>query len=492
MDAKTLFRQGVRAIQEQKDLAQGRTLLTQSLKLDPNNDAAWLWLTRTIKDPQKKLQCVERALHINPSNEHARKLKEQLQADTSSVPNAAPAPEPAPAHNAASSPVIVPLAGPAVPAEPTPQPRISGATTMDTPLTRQESEQMQNLLEQAEIYLAEDNVEEAIASWVEVLQIRVDYELAIRNAAGHLWRLNYKEDAREIVQRAIDAGTSISSIYMTAIDMAERERDYEHAEAIRLQIVEAPHIDDQLIVTVANGFLDDYKIEQGREFLERAVELHPESQALLVRLGDLYRELEHPADAMACYNRAVQLGTRSKHGKEADRRLQEFVPVLTDRERGSMLLAVREVIGLSVLYLLIAWQDAGLYLNRMNTLHWLGVGLSFLGGYLLVTAVSSPQQHPLAWLLGGKVPGPDTASSESSEDGKKAKTLGEADPEAVYGAAIEDPTQLPIIPLRVRYVLGVMGVVLLGVAAYLVLSESFNLVFDYQQPYNKYFNPRPF
>ena len=71
MDAQTLFREGVLVLRDQKDVARARQLLTQSLKLDPNNEMAWLWLSRTTDDPQKKLQCVERALRLNPKNEQA-------------------------------------------------------------------------------------------------------------------------------------------------------------------------------------------------------------------------------------------------------------------------------------------------------------------------------------------------------------------------------------------------------------------------------------
>jgi tetratricopeptide (TPR) repeat protein len=86
MDARSLYREGVLAIRDQKDIARGRDLLVQSLRQDPNNDMAWLWLTRTVTDRQKRLEYVERALKVNPANEQARQLKDRLQA--------APPPEP--------------------------------------------------------------------------------------------------------------------------------------------------------------------------------------------------------------------------------------------------------------------------------------------------------------------------------------------------------------------------------------------------------------
>src|SRR6185503_5313391 len=98
MDAKTLFQEGVVAIRDQKDASKGRELLMQSLKIEPKNEMAWLWLSRTMAEPQKKIQCLERALKLNPTNEQTRTLITKLLTD--SFPNddsiAASRPKPAP------------------------------------------------------------------------------------------------------------------------------------------------------------------------------------------------------------------------------------------------------------------------------------------------------------------------------------------------------------------------------------------------------------
>ncbi len=78
MDAQTLFHQGVTAIREDKDLAKGRDLLMQSLRLNPDNEIAWMWLSRTVSDKEKQRQCLERALKINPENEQAKALMGRL------------------------------------------------------------------------------------------------------------------------------------------------------------------------------------------------------------------------------------------------------------------------------------------------------------------------------------------------------------------------------------------------------------------------------
>ena len=45
-DAQALFREGVMALRERKDVAEGRRLLIESLRTNPQNDMAWVWLAR--------------------------------------------------------------------------------------------------------------------------------------------------------------------------------------------------------------------------------------------------------------------------------------------------------------------------------------------------------------------------------------------------------------------------------------------------------------
>jgi len=55
-----------------------RQLLIQLLKEDPNCEAAWLWLSACTTSPEKKRQCLQKALAINPQNQHARQALDQL------------------------------------------------------------------------------------------------------------------------------------------------------------------------------------------------------------------------------------------------------------------------------------------------------------------------------------------------------------------------------------------------------------------------------
>ena len=454
MDAKTLYQQGVTAIRDQHDPQRGRELLIQSLRQDPRNDMAWLWLTRTEQDRDKQLEYVERALTINPANDAALKLKARLQ--TATQPPIAPAATPERPEDRA---LIVPKAE---------VPALSSYQTVDVPATPEEKARIAQLMERADIYATAGEIESAIEQWVEVLNIRVDHEAALRHATGHLWRLQYQDDARELVQRALDAGTTVPTIYLTAIDMAERLGDIDHAEELRAHVISMPQADDPFLVAIADDYIRRFRNDEALAFLYRALEARPNSQALLIKTGDLLKELDRNQEAMTYYDRAVRTGARTARGREADKKLLNFVPVLTDRERGSVGLALREAAGITLLFLMMGWQDAGLDLLDLGAMRWFGVLLAMIGGYLVVTATSSPQQNRVASWLGGQVP-PDQPDPNQ--------------PLAAPGRALQEPTQLPQISDDVRYVLGTMGAILLVMAFLLVFYHSLELITENPPPY---------
>ncbi len=86
--------------------------------------------------------------------------------------------------------------------------------------------------------------------------------------------------------------------------------------------------------------------------------------------------------------------------------------------------------------------------------------LSLAGGYLLVTATSSPQQQPIARILGGSVP-------------EASPTSGEA-----HHGVIEEATELPIVPSTMRLVLGTAGAALHGVALVMVFGTAIHLLLN--------------
>lgn len=438
-NAQALFREGVLALKDRKDVAEGRRLLIESLRLNPQNDMAWVWLARTTNQPEKRLECVERALKINPSNAHALDMRAKLSAPPAQeeIPTVLP-----PLEIEASDP-------------PAPTPK-----TMKQAISPQDEKKIALLLKKAEHFIEAGDPEAAIEQWVEVLHIQVDHEEAMRSAVSYLARLKYMDDARELITRAIDAGTTHPSIYLTAIDIARREGHTGEADDLRERLAHLPDVDDQTIANVARQFVTDNQVMRALDLLLDVVEQRPNSQPVLTAIGDIYHELENEPEAMRYYDRAARLGAGTKAGRAADKKLSEFAPVLTDHERGSMALAWREAVGFAVLFIFLGWQDAGLDLFHLGLTRWAGVALSLIGGYLVVTATSSPQQQPLAGWLGGTVP--DKPKASKKMDGKSG--------------VVEEPTQIPVIPPAIRFVIGVIGLLLLAAAVWLVFSNAIQLL----------------
>ncbi len=82
-DALSLFREGVISIRDHEAIDEGRKMLVESLRQDPHNEVAWLWLARTTLDTKRQLECVRRALNINPENQQALDFLVRLNAGES-------------------------------------------------------------------------------------------------------------------------------------------------------------------------------------------------------------------------------------------------------------------------------------------------------------------------------------------------------------------------------------------------------------------------
>jgi hypothetical protein len=60
--------------------AEATQTLKQIILNDPQNEAAWLWLSACLDNPNYKCLCFQRALKINPDNAQAKEAMEQLTA----------------------------------------------------------------------------------------------------------------------------------------------------------------------------------------------------------------------------------------------------------------------------------------------------------------------------------------------------------------------------------------------------------------------------
>jgi tetratricopeptide (TPR) repeat protein len=454
MDAQTLFREGITAVREEKNLAKGRDLLSQSLRLNATNDMAWLWLARTITDRAKQIQCIERALKINPDNQQAKTWLERL--SNPAATTAAPVSNPKKVTTTTTTAITENA-----------QKATIGAVAVIAATTN--SPAIQNYLTKAKTLLEQNDPEGAIEQWVGVLEIQPDHEEALANAVRYLSRLKYMDDARELVWNALNKGTTHPSVYLTAIDIAKYQKNFSEADDLRLKLASLPAADENLVVSIVDHFLHNSQEAQALEVLQNAVESHPKSQRLLIRLADLTKEQGRTQDSFELYDRAARLGSNTKEGKDADEKLLEFAPSLTDQERGSVLLAVREAAGFGVVFLLMAWQDAGLNLLHLGINRLVGIIISILGGYLLITATSSPAQQPLARWLGGVVPEPPE------------KPLNDFEAASI---APQSVSNIPAITFPTRLALGAAGSILIVLAFWLVFSTAIGLL---NNP-----NPKPY
>ncbi len=60
------------------DLVQARSLFTQAVLIDQDNERAWLGLAMALEDKQGKVSALEKVLQINPDNLEARELLDEL------------------------------------------------------------------------------------------------------------------------------------------------------------------------------------------------------------------------------------------------------------------------------------------------------------------------------------------------------------------------------------------------------------------------------
>lgn len=468
IDVQTLMRDGIAAFRDDRDPLRARQLLTRAVKLDKSNEMAWLWLSRTYdNEPDMKLKCLERALMINPSNEKVQALKARLESDLYGANvngNAAGA------DSAVTTSEVLAAGGASF--APAFEPEHPPTAKQPVKLSTREKQQVRALLAKAKQYEAKGKTEGAVDEWLRVLEIQPDNLEAMQPTIRYLASINEWDIAHDLIWDAINSGTQIPAIYLTALDIARQQQSHSEADYLREQLAALPGTNEDLIAKVADDFTKSMQFARAEDLLEKAIANNPDSQKLLRRLADIYDEEGRNEEAMRLYDRAARLGAGTKEGRAADKRLGNYIPVLTDRERGSLGLALREAVGFGAVFLLMGWHDAGLDLLQMGGARWLGVGISIIGGYLLITATSSPQQRPIAGLLGGSVP--------ENEEVEPQTNPGELDP--LKSGAVEDPTDLPQIPIVIRVALGVVGVILLISATGMVFDRALDLLANPTDP----------
>jgi DNA-binding response OmpR family regulator len=99
-----LLQQAITAIKA-GDKEKGRQLLTQVIKADPRNEAAWLWMTEVVDRDVDQIMCLRNALKINPNNDAVKKRLAAL--EQSSEPPPPPQEEAAPEITPSASAISI-------------------------------------------------------------------------------------------------------------------------------------------------------------------------------------------------------------------------------------------------------------------------------------------------------------------------------------------------------------------------------------------------
>jgi tetratricopeptide (TPR) repeat protein len=165
---------------------------------------------------------------------------------------------------------------------------------------------------------------------VRVLDMQPDHPVAIQNAVRQLFKMGYKDDANELIDNALQSGTTSIPIYLTAIDLAKVRGEPGTANNLREQIALLPTADDALILKTVDYFVEGGEILRAVDILERALTRHPDNQALLLRMADMQENLlGNKLEAHSYYNRAAQIkgGASSRQlSATAEKALKNFTP----------------------------------------------------------------------------------------------------------------------------------------------------------------------
>ncbi len=418
MNPNERLQQGVQALRD-GDLAQGRDIALQLLKQDDTNEQVWLLLVKSLTDPQKQRICLQHILTLNPANATAQRWLAQL-------------------------------------------------ATVPTPqqLTTAQRQQIQKWEKEAKVYQKRRDDSSALNRWHQILRLQPDHENALRYAIPHLMQSGQVRASQKLLDNAVAFGTQNASIVLTAIDLYRNQGNHSRIDSLYEHLVTLNNVPTKDLLKMVE---DLEKRAAGLwiiRLLDQAITHKPTDQQLLNRMGDLLNKQKMQQEALNFFERSVQVNAQSKQGRYADKQLSNSVPVITDSIRGSIGLAWREAIGITLVFFLMAFQDAGLNISQMTLRHILGIVIALVGGYLVVTATTSPQQHPIAGWLGGKV------SKKKNEPKRKVKTSQAQN----TSSQIQVPTSLPKIPTLIRIILGGLGSAMLVIAFVLVFATAIFLL----------------
>lgn len=307
--AQDLFEQGVSAVR-QKDRATGQKLLRKSLKADPNNDMAWVWLAKTISDKEKQIKMLERALEINPSNQQVVAILEKLgqrQQETLSGE-----PRQMPANNTDDS---------AKPAAASSYQPPAGVKTTSEKLSTEESIECVDLIQKGNAVLNHGDEEGAIGFWLQVLDIQIDHPGAFPLIFKKLEQLNFPDDAKEIAWRALNAGSPSENVADELLRLVHASKDADEIDATYQKMAAMPHVRSQLKLAMIAEYMRTKQPAQTFNLTKLAADAQPNNQTILWQLAQLYDIASKEDAAQKIYQRIADIDPQTEEGKLASKKL---------------------------------------------------------------------------------------------------------------------------------------------------------------------------
>ncbi|MFC1959927.1 tetratricopeptide repeat protein [Chloroflexota bacterium] len=309
-------------------------------------------------------------------------------------------------------------------------------------------------LRAAQRHLTDGNEVEALAIYRKILLVEADQEEATAQAVLVLARQGRFDTARKVLERSIQAGNQDAGAYVSVAELHLRSSTGDWGAFLAV-LPMLPTVQPAHLLRGAWLYRQQGCLKECLDMLHAAERLAPTDQAVLMELAGVYQEIHHDQRAITYWQRVIDQDARSPLGQAAAEDLLELKPHIPRRIQSSSLFALREVAGVALVFFLLAMLDAGGSVTAMALTGWLGVGLSILGGYLLVTATSSPGQRIFAPFL--VQPVAELPSTDSRDAYLPDMTAAE---------------QLAVLPGDWRIVLGVVGLVLVVIAGVLVVPHS--------------------
>ncbi len=409
------------------DQPRARTLWIQLARAEPDHARAWVALLRVCADPAEQAYCLAQLHRVAPQ---ATRTREALQRFQRAHPDVQPQILP----ELAAVPGFLAMPG-----------RLPDPVPGEDPL--------ETMFQAAEARRKAGDIEGALRLYLDILDCDPAHKQATAQSVRMFSDLKILAEAGAMLTRSIAAGNRDPVAYLSLAEIRLHRgggNPWEVLTALR----KLPDLLPGHLLHAAELYWGQSQYKTALELLHEAEQRDPRHQPTLMRLAEAYRDLQHPDRARQYLQRVVDLGARTPLGRRAEGILLEVSPHIPRDVQTNLIYALREVAGIFLLYVCLAILDAGLTLTGIGLAGWAGMLLSLAGGYLLVSATSSPCQRVFQRFL--------VASDEAP-----APAQGEA-----YLPAMTSEQPLPMLPLEVRAVLGTIGGVLLAVAIVLVLQNS--------------------